>query len=120
MQSDSATFMCNPYQQQCLFDGWGHHNGRNSGVLLWFISSSLAGYQGYKVYDLVLKPTSITIDRTIPFIHMTNLGLDTLVWIIETLCSVGPSIILFLVGIVTDLTQAPLALRGVWTLMVNI
>ena len=67
------------------------------------ISTFLTAFQGYKVYVDVLQPASITFNTSIPFVHLTNAGIDTVFWILEAFFSVVPSAVVFLLGIVVDL-----------------
>lgn len=101
-----------------MFSGIPQINGRLAGLIQFLISGWLIYSQSYVFYYDIYKG-SIYIDSSIPFIHVDNLGWHYVFWFIETSFVLAINSAIVLIGILSDILQAPPILRKLFVYAVN-
>jgi len=116
----SLIFLCNPYERICLF-GNSKYPYWPSLVLQWFTSTYLF-YQTIQQYRKYVLGQGIYFDAALfPFLHTTpDWGWHIVAWTFEAVWVGFLAGSVSIIGLISDVLQAPSSLRKWWAIAVNL
>ena len=116
----SYIFNCNPYVQKCLIGGTKKYNGAFVVTLQWFNSIGVAFFTVWQLVRAVFPEVSISFGPPFPWIRGSVFKVFVILWMVLTAIISVTGAGIAILGIITNIFQAPLALMKAYTVMASL
>lgn len=116
----SLILLCNPYEQDCLFNG-SHYDDTTVLLLQWLASAYMLYNTSNIYYNDVMTNSGLYRDDNFPFLHATSTwGWHVVVWTVEAALVIFTNFFVTFIGLGSDIFQAPRIMRKWFAVAVNL